>query len=30
LLEVCLPWMVDFQLVQSISNRQLGANAENQ
>jgi len=30
LLEVCLPWMVDFQLVHLISNRPLGENAENQ
>jgi len=29
LLEVCLPWMLDFQLVQSISNGPLGEDAEN-
>ncbi len=30
LLEVCLQWMVDFQFVQSIFDRPLGENAENQ
>ncbi len=30
LLGVCLQWMVDFQFVQSIFDRPLGENAENQ